>query len=110
MRKRTTATRFYAGPRGPPSWLMLGATTGTMNESQFGRGLRIRKTHIEDYTMSVPTASFVAAMKNFFGLNDKPVSDFALELKALSHEEKMQFSNMLMPHIPHTPPVKPVAK
>ena len=50
--------------------------------------------------------SFTGAMKEFFGLKDgQNITGFAAELKALSDKDKQEFSDMLMPIIPHTPPV-----
>lgn len=42
--------------------------------------------------------SFTAAMKEFFGSKPGSTSilDFAAELKALSHEEKVEFHKMLV--------------
>lgn len=39
--------------------------------------------------------SFIATMKNFFGLNGGTISSFSNELKALSHKEKLEFYAML---------------
>lgn len=52
--------------------------------------------------------SLIAALKMFFGFREgQNLTGFMEEFKKLSYKDKLYYSNLLQPNVPHDPPVAP---